>query len=67
MSAEALFRPQQNGALSLMNGDFFHDQIAGELRQMTPTPHGRDVSLIVTSTALGPSSREVRDSAGDSF
>jgi predicted acylesterase/phospholipase RssA len=67
MSAEALFRPQQNGVLSLMNGDFFHDQIAGELRQMTPTPHGRDVSLIVTSTALGPSSREVRDSAGDSF
>jgi predicted acylesterase/phospholipase RssA len=67
MSAEALFRPQQNGVLSLMNGDFFHDQIIGELQKMTPTPHGRNVSLIVTSTALGPSSRLVRDSGGVTF
>jgi patatin-related protein len=67
MSAEALFRPQQHGVLSLMNGDFFHDQIIGELRRMMPTPHGRDISLIVTSTALGPSSRQVRDSGGVTF
>ena len=67
MSAEALFRPQRDGVLSLMNGGFFHDQIAAALRQMTPTSYGCNVSLIVTSTALGPSSREVRDSAGDSF
>ena len=55
MSAEALFRPQPQGALSLMNGDFFHDQITGALQKMTPTAHRRDISLIVTSTALGPS------------
>jgi len=67
LSADALFRPQRDGVLSLMNGGFFHDQIAAALRQMTPTAHGCNVSLIVTSTALGPSSREVRDSAGDSF
>ncbi len=67
MSAEALFQPQQHGVLSLMNGDFFHDQIVGELRQMAPTPHGRDISLIVTSTALGPSSRRVMDSGGITF
>jgi patatin-related protein len=67
LSAEALFRTQQHGVLSLMNGGFFRDQIAAALQQMTPTPHRCNVSLIVTSTALGPSSREVRDSAGDSF
>ena len=67
MSAEALFRPQPQGALSLMNGDFFHDQITGALRRMTPTAHGRDISLIVTSTALGPSSRPVKDSEGERF
>jgi patatin-related protein len=67
MSAEALFRPQSHGVLSLMNGDFFHDQITAALRQMTPTPHARDISLIVTSTALGPSSRQVADSDGVTF
>ena len=67
MSAEALFRPQRQGVLSLMNGDFFHDQITGALQKMAPTAHGRDVSLIVTSTALGPSSRPVRDSDGEYF
>ena len=67
MSAEALFRPQPQGVLSLMNGDFFHDQITGALQKMAPTAYGRDVSLIVTSTALGPSSRPVRDSDGEYF
>ena len=67
MSAEALFRPQPQGVLSLMNGDFFHDQITGALQKMAPTAHGRDISLIVTSTALGPSSRPVRDSDGEYF
>ena len=67
MSAEALFQPQRQGTLSLMNGDFFHDQIAGELQRMTPTEHGRSVSLIVTSTALGPSARQVKDSSGQCF
>jgi patatin-related protein len=67
MSAEALFRPQGGGALSLMNGDFFYQQIVGELEKMAPTPDGRDVSLIVTSTALGPSSRQVRDSKDVTF
>ena len=67
MSAEALFRPQPQGVLSLMNGGFFHDQITGALQKMTPTAHGRDISLIVTSTALGPSSRQVRDSDGQCF
>ena len=67
MSAEALFRPQPEGELSLMNGDFFHDQITGALQKMTPTAYGRDISLIVTSTALGPSSRSVRDSNGEYF
>jgi patatin-related protein len=67
MSAEALFRPQSQGVLSLMNGDFFHDQITGALQKMKPTAHGRDISLVVTSTALGPSSRPVRDSDGDCF
>jgi patatin-related protein len=67
MSPEALFRPQPQGVLSLMNGDFFHDQITGALQKMPPTAYGRDVSLIVTSTALGPSSRPVRDSAGEYF
>jgi predicted acylesterase/phospholipase RssA len=67
LSAGALFRPQPHGALSLLNGDFFHDQITGALQKMTPTADGRDVSLIVTSTALGPSSRPVRDSDGDCF
>jgi len=62
LSAEALFQPQPQGVLSLMNGDFFHKKIAGALQKMTPTAYGRDVSLIVTSTALGPSSRRVRDS-----
>jgi patatin-related protein len=66
-SADALLRPQPQGSLSLMNGDFFHDQIAGALQKMARTEHGRDVSLIVTSTALGPSSRTVRDSDGDRF
>ena len=67
MSAEALFRPQPQGALSLMNGDFFHDQITDALQKMTPTAHRRDISLIVTSTALGPSSRQVRDSDQEYF
>jgi patatin-related protein len=67
MSAEALFRAQPQGVLSLMNGDFFHNQITGALQKMAPTAHGRDISLIVTSTALGPSSRPVRDSDGDYF
>ena len=67
MSAEALFRPQPEGELSLMNGDFFHDQITGALQKMAPTAYGRDISLIVTSTALGPSSRPVRDSDGEYF
>jgi patatin-related protein len=67
MSAEALFRPQPQGVLSLMNGDFFHGQITGALQKMLPTTHGRDISLVVTSTALGPSSRLVRDSAGEYF
>jgi patatin-related protein len=67
MSAEALFRPQPQGVLSLMNGDFFHGQITGALQKMAPTAYGRDVSLIVTSTALGPSSRPVRDSDGEYF
>ena len=67
MSAEALFRPQPQGTLSLMNGDFFHDQITDALHRMTPTEHGRDISLIVTSTALGPSSRPVMDSEGECF
>jgi patatin-related protein len=67
MSAEALFRPQPQGAMSLMNGDFFHDQITGALQKMAPTAHGRDISLIVTSTALGPSSRPVRDSDKEYF
>jgi patatin-related protein len=67
MSAEALFQPQPQGVLSLMNGDFFHKKIAGALQKMTPTAHGRDVSLIVTSTALGPSSRRVRDSDREYF
>jgi patatin-related protein len=62
LSADALFQPQPQGVLSLMNGDFFHKKIAGALQKMTPTAYGRDVSLIVTSTALGPSSRRVRDS-----
>ena len=66
-SAEALFRPQPQGTLSLLNGDFFHDQITGALQRMAPTADGRDISLIVTSTALGPSSRPVRDSDGDCF
>ena len=67
MSAEALFRPQPEGELSLMNGDFFYDQITGALQKMAPTAYGRDISLIVTSTALGPSSRPVRDSDGEYF
>ena len=67
LSAEALFRPQPQGVLSLLNGDFFHDKITGALQKMTPTAHGRDISLIVTSTALGSSSRPVRDSGGDYF
>jgi patatin-related protein len=68
MSAQALFRPQPQGTLSLMNGDFFHDQITGALQRMTTSiEHGRDISLIVTSTALGPSSRPVRDSEGEYF
>jgi len=67
MSPEALFRPQPQGVLSLMNGDFFHDQITGALQKMAPTANGRDISLIVTSTALGPSSRPVQDSEGERF
>ena len=67
MSAEALFRPQPQGVLSLMNGDFFHDQIAGALQKMVPTAYGRDISLVVTSTALGPSDRRVADSYGECF
>jgi patatin-related protein len=67
MSAEAMFRPQPQGVLSLMNGDFFHDQITGALQKMAPTANGRDISLIVTSTALGQSSRPVRDSDGNCF
>jgi predicted acylesterase/phospholipase RssA len=67
MSPDALFKPQSQGVLSLMNGDFFHDKITDALQKMTPTAHGRDVSLIVTSTALGPSSRQVRDSDLEKF
>jgi patatin-related protein len=67
MSAEALFQPQPQGVLSLMNGDFFHKKITGALQKMMPTAHGRDISLIVTSTALGPSSRRVRDSDREYF
>lgn len=68
MSAEALFRPQENGAQSLMNGDFFREQIIGKLKRMTTrATDGRDISLIVTSTALGPSNREVQDSAEIAF
>ena len=68
MSAEALFRPQKNGAQSLMNGDFFHEQILGKLKTMTTTAtDGRDISLIVTSTALGPSDRTVMDSGQTTF
>jgi len=67
MSADALFKPQSQGTLSLMNGGFFHDQISDELKRMVATEHGREVSLIVTSTALGASSRQVEDSSGRRF
>ena len=68
MSAGALFQPQPQGALSLMNGNFFLNQITGALKTMTPAElHGRDISLIVTSTALGDSSRRVEDSNGQHF
>jgi patatin-related protein len=66
-SASALLAPQPQGALSLLNGDFFHDRISAALQQLSETEHGRDISLIVTSTALGPSSRPVRDSLGNCF
>jgi predicted acylesterase/phospholipase RssA len=67
MSAGALFQPQQQGTLSLMSGSFFLDQITGALKTMTPTAHGQDISLIVTSTALGDSSRRVEDSKQQHF
>jgi patatin-related protein len=62
-SADALLASQpQGGALSILNGDFFHQRISAALGQMAGTGHGRDISLIVTSTALGESSRPLRDS-----
>ena len=67
MSAGALFQPQPQGTLSLMSGKFFLDQITKALKTMTPTGHGQDVSLIVTSTALGDSSRRVEDSKEQHF
>jgi patatin-related protein len=67
MSAGALIQPRPQGALSLLSGQFFLDQITGALKTMAPTAHGQDISLIVTSTALGDSSRRVEDSIGQHF
>jgi patatin-related protein len=67
MSPDALLKPQVDGVLSLLNGGFFHDEITGALHTMMPTAHGRDVSLVVTSTALGQSSRQAQDSGGRRF
>jgi patatin-related protein len=68
LSDDALFLPQAEPQ-SLMNGDFFHDQIKKALDKMTAAPEEQrgDVSLIVTATALGPSARPVRDTAGRRF
>jgi patatin-related protein len=68
MSTEALFTPRDR-IRSLMNGAYFKDEIGKILGTLTAgdPDDGRDVTLIVTATALGSSARPVTDSDGRPF
>jgi len=69
LSADALLTPQQGGAASVLNGDFFLGKIQQALQAIGPadTGQGRDVTLTVTATSLTGDGRELHDTAGESF
>jgi predicted acylesterase/phospholipase RssA len=68
LSVDALLKPQLGGPASVLNGDFFLEQIQAALDRMAPDAgQARDVTLTVTATSLTGAPRELHDSTGELF
>ena len=69
LSGHALLEPQAGGQASVLNGQFFLDRVADAISSLRTAAagDGADVTLTVTSTALGGRARSVRDSMGTPF
>jgi predicted acylesterase/phospholipase RssA len=68
LSGDALLKPQDGGPASILNGDFFLDQVTSAIDDLRAGSTGdADVALTVTATALSGKARFVRDSVGASF
>lgn len=69
LDASGLLGPQDGQASSVLDGDYFLDQVRGALHDLATSSHteGADVVLTVTSTALTGEPRTVRDARGALF
>lgn len=69
LDASGLLGPQDGQAASVLNGDYFLDQVRGALHSLATSSRteGADVVLTVTSTALRGTPRTVRDARGAVF
>jgi patatin-related protein len=69
LDEQGLLRPQEGEAASVLNGDYFLEQVHEALTDLatSSSTDGADVTLTVTSTALRGRPRTVRDARGAVF